>query len=269
MPELPEVETTKNIITPAILNQKIKSITIYNPKLRWNIPRHLPQTLKDEKIIDVNRRAKYLLITTTNGTLIIHLGMTGCLKILAKNTPLIKHDHFEIELKQKFVVRYNDPRKFGFILWTKDSPYEHKLLARLGPEPLDRKFNANYLFNTTSTKPIKNLLMDNYFVTGVGNIYATEALYSAKILPTRPAREVTLDEARLLVKEIKKILKKSIKAGGTTLKDFYSPDGKPGYFKQQLLVYGRKGENCLHCNDVLQAIVLGQRTTTFCRTCQT
>ncbi len=270
MPELPEVETTKNAIAPIIKNQIIQNVIIHQKQLRWPIDRIITQTLPNDTFTNIKRRGKYLLLETKQGTLIIHLGMTGCLKYLPWETPLIKHDHFEIKLKSKITVRYNDPRKFGFILWTTEPTELHPLLSKLGPEPLTQSFNTKYLFTKclASSRPIKNLIMDNTVVVGVGNIYATESLFTAKILPHRKSNTLQENEVSLLVKEIKKILKKSINAGGTTLKDFYSPDGKPGYFKQKLQIYGKKGENCYLCNANINKIVLAQRTTTYCPNCQ-
>ncbi|NQY42209.1 MAG: bifunctional DNA-formamidopyrimidine glycosylase/DNA-(apurinic or apyrimidinic site) lyase [Legionellales bacterium] len=270
MPELPEVETTKNIISPIIQNQTIQEVIIYQSKLRWPINKKITTILPNNKFINIRRRGKYLLLETNVGTLIIHLGMTGCLKYLTNNTPLIKHDHVEIKLKSKTIIRYNDPRKFGFIIWTTEPAELHPLLSKLGPEPLTQAFNSKYLFDKcqSSSKPIKNLIMDNSIVVGVGNIYATESLFSAKILPFRKSNTLKQLEVQLLVKEIKKILRKSIKSGGTTLKDFYSPEGKPGYFKQKLKIYGKKGENCYDCNTSINQITLMQRTTTYCPNCQ-
>lgn len=269
MPELPEVETTKSSIAPVVLNKFVKSVKIYQPKLRWQIPDIILQTLPNRKITSIERRAKYILLNTNAGSLIIHLGMTGCLKVVNADTPLVKHDHFEITLKSGDVIRYNDPRKFGCILWATD-PHQHNLLNKLGPEPLTKDFNAKYLYDKCqkSSKAIKSLLMDNATVVGVGNIYATESLYIARILPQRAASSITMEEAKLLTKEIKKILKKAISLGGTTLKDFYSPEGKPGYFKQALLVYGRKGENCYACDTILSQLIIGQRSTVYCKSCQ-
>lgn len=269
MPELPEVETTKRAIAPLIENKTIAKVDILQKQLRWMIPDEIATILINKKITTVTRRAKYLLFHTNIGTMIIHLGMTGTLTIHPANSALKKHDHFQIQLKSGAIMRYNDPRKFGCILWTHDYQ-QHRLLSNLGPEPLTPAFNSKYLLSKcmAAKKNIKSLIMDSKVVVGVGNIYANESLFAAKIIPSRSATLVTENEADLLVKSIKSILKKSIKLGGTTLKDFYAPDGKPGYFKQALSVYGREDQNCYHCDDIIQKIVIGQRATTFCATCQ-
>lgn len=270
MPELPEVETTRRGITPHILNQTVESIIIRAPKLRWPIPKSIATDLPGLKVLDIERRAKYLLLRFTTGTLIIHLGMSGRLQTLSVKTPPQKHDHVDFSFANGAWLRYTDPRRFGSILWTTESPLEHKLLKNLGPEPLNPEFTSKYLFAQNKNKKvaIKKLIMDSQIVVGVGNIYASEALFAAKIDPRKAAQDVSLEQCTLLVKHIKKILKLAIAQGGTTLKDFLDTSGKPGYFSQKLQVYGRDKQPCNDCNSPIQSLQLGQRNTFFCENCQ-
>jgi len=269
MPELPEVETTCQGIRPVIINQKIKQIIVRQAKLRWPVT-PVVKKLKDLTVKAVTRRAKYILLKTEQGTFIIHLGMSGRLCLVKDQIPFKKHDHLDFLLNNRYVLRYTDPRRFGSVLWTTEDPLEHSLLANLGLEPLTLEFNANYLWAKCQGKSavIKQTIMDQKIVVGVGNIYANEALYLAKISPLRAARTLTVAECSALVKAIKKILTKAIKQGGTTLKDFLGSDGRPGYFKQKLLVYGREGEVCLLCDKPLSHARIGQRSTVYCLDCQ-
>jgi len=271
MPELPEVETTKSGIAPYIQEKKILSVTVRHPRLRWPIPSDLAKQLVGNTILSVERRAKYLLCKTITGTLIIHLGMSGSLRILLKFQPPQKHDHVDIEFANKIILRYTDPRRFGAILWTTEDPKNHSLLKHLGPEPLSKDFSGKYLANCAQKKTtaIKSFIMDNKIVVGVGNIYATEALFAAKIHPLTPANTLSLEKFNQLTKFIKIILKKSIKQGGTTLKDFSQADGKPGYFVNNLLVYGRANLPCITCGTPLATKRIGQRSSVFCEVCQT
>lgn len=270
MPELPEVETTKLGIAPHIINKKFTDVILRQRQLRWLIPTNLKRFLVDQTILAVSRRAKYLLITCSSGTLIVHLGMSGRFCLIDNKVPAQKHDHVDLVLSSGKIIRYTDPRRFGAILWTKDDPHEHKLLVNLGIEPLEAEFSAKYLFDLSRNKstPIKALLMNANLVVGIGNIYANEALFYSKISPLRPARLISIDEYKILVANIKRILKKSIKLGGTTLKDFVGSDSKPGYFQQTLAVYGRGGEKCITCSSTLEEIRQNQRTTVYCHTCQ-
>lgn len=270
MPELPEVETTKAGITPVALNQTISKIIIRAPKLRWPIPKNIAKILPGHTVRAIERRAKYLLLRFDTGTLIIHLGMSGRLRILNEDTPPQKHDHVDICFDNGITLRYTDPRRFGCILWTDEPPLEHKLLAELGPEPLTTAFTSKHLFAEAKNKkiPVKAFIMDAKVVVGVGNIYASEALFAAKIDPRKPAQQVSADQYAALTKEIKRILKESIAQGGTTLKDFYSAEGKPGYFVQKLKVYGREKEPCVTCGSAIQSQNIGQRNTFFCTSCQ-
>lgn len=269
MPELPEVETTCRGIQTQLLGKQICKIIIRQPKLRWPVSRQLFKAT-DLKILEVFRRAKYLLLKTSKGTIIIHLGMSGRLCVVDSNQMPQKHDHLDFQLNNKKILRYTDPRRFGAVLWTTDNPLTHTLLKHLGPEPLSEAFNSKYLFLAIKNKKttIKQLIMDQMIVVGVGNIYANEALFAAKILPTRLSNTLTIKECSLLVKCTKRILTQAIKVGGTTLKDFLTVDSKPGYFSQKLFVYGRAEQNCLQCHEVLEACTISQRATVFCRKCQ-
>jgi len=270
MPELPEVETTCRGIAPHIENNTISRIIVRNRNLRWPIPTGLNTKLKNKKILSVTRRAKYLLVKTEVGTLIIHLGMSGSLRILPTTETVEKHDHFEIQFKDGICLRLRDPRRFGSVLWTKDDPLKHKLLINLGPEPLDKEFNTELLFKKSRkrTTTIKQFIMDAKIVVGVGNIYASEALFLSNINPKRLAGKLSKAQSLSLTRAIKKILKQAIKQGGTTLKDFTSSDGKPGYFSQKLKVYNKAGEACLTCEKPIKQITLGQRSTFYCSNCQ-
>lgn len=270
MPELPEVETTCRGIAPHLIGKQISRFVVNNASLRWPVPKHLKKTLPEQTVCNVTRRAKYLLVTLGNGTLIIHLGMSGSLRLASPGEARLKHDHIELHMGNGLCLRYCDPRRFGCWLWTTDDPGQHPLLAHLGPEPLGRQFSAKYLFTQLQNRkqPIKTLVMDNHIVVGVGNIYANEALFMAGIHPLRQGGSLTLEDCRLLTKEIKSILASAIRRGGTTLRDFVGGDGKPGYFAQELMVYGRGKEACKHCASDLQEIRLGQRTTVFCPACQ-
>ncbi len=268
MPELPEVEVSRMGITPYLQGEVIKEIHVYQPSLRWPVPEevHLTQGLVIDNII---RRAKYLLLETKMGSLILHLGMSGNLRVLDKTVPLIKHDHIEIEMQTGKVLRLNDPRRFGAFLF--QPPGEtHKLLTKLGPEPLTLAFNVKDIYDKSRGKKtaIKQFLMNNATVVGVGNIYANEALFKAGIHPTAEAGKISRKRYEKLVELVKETLAMAIQQGGTTLKDFAQTDGKPGYFAQELLVYGRAGQACVNCTKPLTEIRLGQRSTVFCDQCQ-
>ncbi|GAA4494108.1 bifunctional DNA-formamidopyrimidine glycosylase/DNA-(apurinic or apyrimidinic site) lyase [Pseudaeromonas paramecii] len=269
MPELPEVEVTRQGIAPHLAGQTITAVRVRESRLRWPVPSDIQQ-LVGCTILSVRRRAKYLLLETELGTAILHLGMSGNLRVLPLGAPVMKHDHVDIELGSGQLLRLHDPRRFGALLWTPEDPARHPLLAKLGPEPLTDAFTAEYLLMRSRGRkgPIKPWLMDNHLVVGVGNIYANEALFAAHIDPRRPAGSLSASEAEVLVAEIKAVLTRAIGQGGTTLKDFTKADGKPGYFAQQLQVYGRAGQGCLACGHPLEEIRLGQRSTVFCPLCQ-
>ncbi|MGI1679555.1 MAG: bifunctional DNA-formamidopyrimidine glycosylase/DNA-(apurinic or apyrimidinic site) lyase [Cellvibrionaceae bacterium] len=270
MPELPEVETTMRGISPHVLQQTVKKVVVRQSKLRWLIPNSIKTKLPRKRIISINRRGKYLLLEFKSGFLIIHLGMSGSLRVVDSNLEPGKHDHFDLQLASGKSLRLTDPRRFGAVLWTDEPLADHKLLNHLGPEPLTDEFNAEMLFKRSRKRivPIKTLIMDSKTVVGVGNIYANESLFLAGIRPTRPAGKITQKQSEELVAQIKKVLAKAIKAGGTTLKDFTGGDGKPGYFQQQLYVYGREGEPCSKCDTALKQIRIGQRSTVYCTQCQ-
>ena len=268
MPELPEVETSRRGIEPHLVGNTISYAIVRNDRLRWPVSEQIKR-LSDEIVLSVQRRAKYLLIELKTGWIIVHLGMSGSVRILNEETPEEKHDHVDLIMKDGKVLRYTDPRRFGAWLWCDDLETS-TVLAHLGPEPLSDKFNAQYLFDLALKRKIaiKPWLMDNKVVVGVGNIYANEALFAAKISPEKITNTLTLAEATELVYQIKKVLTRSIEQGGTTLKDFLQSDGKPGYFAQELFVYGKKGEPCSVCGTLIESIKQGQRSTFFCRTCQ-
>lgn len=270
MPELPEVETTLRGITPHILDKPITGINIRTPRLRWPIDTRLATRLPGAQLLSVQRRGKYLLLQTSVGHLIIHLGMSGSLRITDKNTAYEKHDHFEIIFTDGCCLRLKDPRRFGAVLWTEDKIEQHKLLQHLGPEPLGNDFNNEYLFKASRKKKasIKQLIMDNKIVVGVGNIYASEALFLAAIRPAIAAGRLSKQSYLELTLAIKNVLTRAIAEGGTTLKDFTQSDGQPGYFKQQLNVYGRKAQPCYHCNSLIKSKIIAQRNSYYCPVCQ-
>lgn len=270
MPELPEVETTLRGILPHITQQTIAKVIIRNHRLRWPIPSNMQRLLLGQSIVKAERRAKYLLLTTQTGTIIIHLGMSGSLRILIESQPPKKHDHIDIVFNNQNILRYTDPRRFGAFLWVEGDPHQHILLRNCGVEPLSNHFTGKYLHLRAKSRivPIKAFLMDNKIVTGIGNIYATEALFAAAIHPDTPVKSVKLEQMQVLTKAVKKILKHAIKRGGTTLKDFINSDGKPGYFVNELKVYGRAGLPCVICGKTLQSMKIGQRSTVYCQRCQ-
>ncbi len=269
MPELPEVEVTRQGLLP-LLNQTVKQVVVRNASLRWPIPAHLPQTLANQRLLHLNRRAKYILAEFENGTLLIHLGMSGHISLLDRNYPPEKHDHFDIQFKGEQVLRLNDPRRFGAVLWAGEFPYEHALLSKLGPEPMDDAFSAQYLLAQIQSRkaPIKNVIMDAHVVVGVGNIYASESLFRARINPQRPANQLRLAQGKRLVSEIKATLADALEAGGSSLQDFKAVNGKSGYFQQSYFVYGRTDKPCKVCERPVQCIRLGQRSTFYCQHCQ-
>lgn len=270
MPELPEVEITRQGIAPHLLNQTIENIIVRQPNLRWPVPIDSLSQLVGQPIINISRRAKFLLLQTHSGTLLIHLGMSGSLRILPTSTPPQKHDHADILLNNGLCLRYRDPRRFGAILWSGDAIENHRLLAHLGPEPLTRTFHSRYLYQALQNKSqsLKQCLMDNKIVVGVGNIYANEALFLAKLSPFIEGRAIQLEDCEALTKAIKQTLKKAIRAGGTSLKDFTQADGSPGYFRHQLQMYGRENEPCLRCQTIIKKVAQANRATYYCPSCQ-
>lgn len=268
MPELPEVETSRRGIEPHLVGATIHYAVIRNGRLRWPVSDEIYR-LSDKPVLSVQRRAKYLLLQLPDGWIIIHLGMSGSLRILSEELPAEKHDHVDLVMSNGKVLRYTDPRRFGAWLWTPVLE-GHGVLAHLGPEPLSAEFNADYLLAKCAKKKsaIKPWLMDNKLVVGVGNIYASESLFAARIHPDRLASSLSAEECARLVAAIKAVLQRSIEQGGTTLKDFLQSDGKPGYFAQELQVYGRKGEPCRVCGTPIIASKHAQRATFYCRQCQ-
>lgn len=270
MPELPEVEVCRLGITPHIDKQKVADVVVRNKQLRWPIPDEV-QSIIGQSVESISRRSKYLLIKFQHGTLLLHLGMSGTIRVIEKHVAVIKHDHFDLCFANSKILRLNDPRRFGAVLWFDNHKDEQGLLAKLGPEPLSDDFCHGYLFSKAKNRkvPIKTFLMNNQVVVGVGNIYANEALFKAGILPTTPAGKI--DEKRFdqLTEIIKAVLAAAITQGGTTLKDFTQADGKPGYFAQQLHVYGRAGQKCLTCETPLEEIRQSSRSSVFCPECQT
>lgn len=270
MPELPEIETTLRGITPHILGRTLTQVSIRQPRLRWPIPSELPVLLQNQILLEASRRGKYLLLSFASGTALIHLGMSGSLRIVSENTPPAAHDHFDLAFGDT-LLRYCDPRRFGCLLWTEGDVNEHPLLKHLGPEPLTELFTADYLYQRSRKRKqaIKQFIMDSKVVVGVGNIYANESLFMARIKPIRKAGALTRKNCIDLVRDIKYVLQRSIAQGGTTLRDFVGGDGKPGYFKQQLLVYGRAGEPCSECGKALKEVRMQNRSTVYCVHCQT
>ncbi len=308
MPELPEVETTLRGIAPHLLDQTVRDVVIRNASLRWPIPKNLPQLLRGQTVRNLHRRAKYLLIEFNHGTLILHLGMSGSLRILPHHTPPEKHDHFDLVLGNGKLMRLRDPRRFGAVLWHEGDVNQHPLLSKLGPEPLPPNsllppcrgkagmgvelsnvhvstptltlplhgggnlsvFDAAYLYQATRSRSaaIKLVLMDNHLVVGVGNIYANEALFRAAIRPQLPANKLSKARCALLVQTIQNVLHEAIAKGGSSLRDFIHSDGSSGFFQQHYFVYGRTGQPCKHCGAPIKQIKQGQRSSFYCATCQ-
>jgi len=275
MPELPEVEITRRGLAAHLTGLTIADVVIRNGSLRWPIPKNLPKLLRGLTIGSLKRRAKYLLMDCGSGTLILHLGMSGSLRILPANTPPEKHDHFDLILGNSTLMRLRDPRRFGAVLWHTGDPASHPLLASLGPEPLDDEsgqtyFDARDLYQSTRGRSvsIKQCIMDNHVVVGVGNIYANEALFRAGIKPQLAAGKLSQPRCAKLVAEIRATLAEAIKLGGSSLRDFVDTAGQPGYFQQTYWVYGRAGEPCRRCGATIKQIKQGQRSSFYCGHCQ-
>lgn len=269
MPELPEVETTRRGIEPHVVGRKVTQVTIRDRRLRWPIPNDLEQRLQGGRVLATRRRAKYLLIDFQEGSLLVHLGMSGSLRLVSENDQPRKHDHVDIALDSGRLLRYHDPRRFGSMQWLDDA--SHVLLDHLGPEPLSLDFSGDYLYRTSRRRSasVKHFIMDAKVVVGVGNIYANEALFMAGIRPDRAANKISKARYALLAVTIQQVLATAIEVGGTTLRDFVGGDGKAGYFAQSLQVYGRAGESCKRCKDQqLREIRQSNRSTVFCSNCQ-
>ncbi|MBE9516420.1 MAG: bifunctional DNA-formamidopyrimidine glycosylase/DNA-(apurinic or apyrimidinic site) lyase [Proteobacteria bacterium] len=270
MPELPEVETTRRGIQPLLRDRRITAVHIRQAKLRWPVPRSLKTKLKNIRIQDVRRRAKYLLIDTEAGTVLIHLGMSGSLAVVPSDTPYRPHDRVAFDLDDGNSLRLHDPRRFGAVLWAGHAPEKHKLLKDIGPEPLSDDFNADVLYRHSRKRKrgMRDFLLDGHIIAGIGNIYANEALFQAGVRPSRAAGRLTRAEAEKLTQAIKQILARAIKKGGTTLRDFQQADGQPGYFQQVLKVYGRENEGCPQCGTPIRRQIQGGRSFFYCRQCQ-
>jgi len=270
MPELPEVETSRRGIAPWVEQQEVRDVIVRDRRLRWPVPEDIDNCLPGQQIRSVERRAKYLLFNTEAGTAIMHLGMSGSVRIIDREEPAGKHDHIDICFGSGKALRFRDPRRFGSLLWA-ENPSEHNLLKGLGPEPLSDAFDGAYLRHRSRGRKvaIKSFIMNASIVVGVGNIYASEALHGAGIHPRRAAGRVAEKRMNRLADCVKSVLERAIKAGGTTLRDFHGSDGEPGYFRQKLDVYGRGDLPCRTCETPIRSIVLGQRSTYYCLKCQT
>jgi formamidopyrimidine-DNA glycosylase len=270
MPELPEVESTRRGIEREARGQRIRELRIHDHRLRWPVEASMPAQVAGQRLVAVERRAKYLLLRLERGSLILHLGMSGSVRILPGHTARLKHDHVDLVLASGTTVRFNDPRRFGSLHYTEQDPAQHKLLRSLAPEPLQSAFDADYLYRITRRRraAIKQVLMNGRLVTGVGNIYASEALFRARISPRRSARRLTRAECVRLVRSVRGALNAAIRAGGTTLRDYVGTDGSPGYFRQRLYVYERAGRPCRVCASPVRQIRQGQRSSYYCPSCQ-
>jgi len=269
MPELPEVETTLRGIEPYLLNQRVARVIVRDPRLRWPVPAAVVKA-EGQQFVSLQRRGKYLLLKLRQGGLLIHLGMSGSLRILQEPAAPQKHDHIDVELQNGVCLRFNDPRRFGAFLWVDGEMQLHELLRDLGPEPLSDEFTADYLYQRSRGRnlAIKNFIMNGHIVVGVGNIYASEALFMAGIHPQRAAGRVSRQRYDGLVAAIRDVLARAIRRGGTTLRDFVNSDGAPGYFAQELLVYDRAGSDCFQCGTTIKQKVIGQRSSYYCPACQ-
>lgn len=270
MPELPEVETTRRGIAPSLAGRRIVRVVVRERRLRWPLPRGFERRIQGHRVTAVSRRAKYLLVATDGGTLIAHLGMSGSLRVLRQDAAPAAHDHVDFVLDSGRCLRFNDPRRFGSLHWVTGDPARHPLLSRLGPEPLGPAFSGGVLWRRARGRrvAIKQFIMDARVVAGVGNIYASEALFRAGIRPGIRAGRVSRLRMEALAASLREVLGEAVAVGGTTLRDYVSPDGTPGYFRQELFVYERAGEPCRRCGTPISHRVHGQRSTYYCRACQ-
>jgi formamidopyrimidine-DNA glycosylase len=270
VPELPEVETTRRGIEPHVVGRRIRRLLVHEHRLRWPVDRKAIAAVTGSGILRAARRAKYLLLVTEAGTLILHLGMSGSLRVLPAATPRVAHDHVDIELDSGQTLRFNDPRRFGSLMFTAGDPHLHPLLEDLAPEPFDDAFDGEYLWKMTRRRSvaIKQMIMNSRLVVGVGNIYASEALFRARIRPRRAARSLSRAECARLARAIKATLALAVKVGGTTLRDYVGADGNPGYFRQKLFVYERDGKPCRVCRRPVKQLTQGGRSTYWCSNCQ-
>lgn len=282
MPELPEVETTRRGVAPHVVDRRVQQVVVREPRLRWPVSPRLARDLKGQRIVSVRRRAKYLLFESGAGTLIVHLGMSGSLRMVQADSAPRVHDHIDVVFEpadrsnELDALRFHDPRRFGAAIWTRTEPLKHKLLKDLGPEPVDcsygdpESFDGEHLYANSRGRrgAVKNFIMDAHIVVGVGNIYASEALFLAGIHPRRPAGKVSLQRYVWLAQAIKRVLGDAIESGGTTLRDYVREDGTPGYFALHLRTYGREGAPCERCGTAIRREVIGQRSSFFCWRCQ-
>ena len=270
MPELPEVETSRRGIDPHITGKVISEVVVHNSALRWPVPDNLAATLQNQAVVATRRRGKYILIDFPAGSLLIHLGMSGSLRLCQRPFERLKHDHVTFDINGGMTLVFNDPRRFGCVLWVDSPDGSHELLDKLGVEPLESDFDGELLHRLSRGRKVavKQFIMDGHIVVGVGNIYASEALFMSGIHPHRQAGRVSLQRYQLLAQAVKEVLAKAIKQGGTTLRDFINSDGQPGYFKQQLGVYDRAGEPCRTCAAPIKMTRTGQRATYYCPRCQ-
>jgi len=270
MPELPEVETTRRGILCAVAGRRVVRVVVRDPRLRWPVPAGLSRALTGQRIKTVERRGKYLIFRTPAGSMLMHLGMSGSLRIVPADQLPEKHEHIDLVLASGLALRFRDPRRFGSVHWTTADPLQHKLLRQLGPEPLSREFSGDYLFERAAGRRqnIKAFIMDSHIVVGVGNIYASEALFGAGIHPGRAAGRISRENYRRLAASIRRVLRAAIRKGGTTLRDFVNSTGEPGYFRLRLQVYDRAGQPCRQCGGKVRAIRSGQRSTFYCPACQ-
>jgi len=269
VPELPEVETTRRGIAPHILGRRLDRLIVRQPRLRWPVPDELAEQVRGQIVQQVGRRAKYLLLRMNEGTLLIHLGMSGSLRIVTDAGAPGRHDHFDLDFGE-CRLRFRDPRRFGALLWTKAATGKHPLLSHLGPEPLSVEFTGEHLYRFSRGRrtAVKSFIMDGRIVVGVGNIYANESLFLSGIHPHRPGGRVSLARYQRLALDIKQVLRGAIEQGGTTLRDFHDQEGNPGYFAQRLLVYGKSGDPCPQCGSPIRHSRIGQRSSFFCVSCQ-
>ncbi|MCC7486549.1 MAG: bifunctional DNA-formamidopyrimidine glycosylase/DNA-(apurinic or apyrimidinic site) lyase [Burkholderiales bacterium] len=270
MPELPEVETTRRGLAPLVTGQRVREVVVRDRRLRQPVPRELARRIAGAVIRGLSRRAKYLLFDCGTGTLIVHLGMSGRLWVVRSDEAPTRHDHFDLALENGTVVRLRDPRRFGLVLWQRDDPLAHPLLKDIGPEPFSAEFDGAWLHRVTRARDaaIKLVLMDGHVVAGVGNIYASEALFRAGIHPRTPARRLSRARCAVLVVKIRETLEHAIGAGGSTLRDYVAADGQAGYFQNEFMVYDRAGESCRRCDGTIKGIRQGQRSTYYCPACQ-
>lgn len=270
MPELPEVETTKAGISPHVVGREVRSLNVYQGSLRWPVPTDMAENFVGQTIQSLTRRGKYLILSTSVGGALVHLGMSGSLRICKEAEARRKHDHWDMVFDSDCVLRYHDPRRFGAFLWAGSDPWQHALLVNLGPEPIEEDFTADYIYQLSRGKKqvVKSFLMSSQTVVGVGNIYASESLYRAGIHPNRSAGKVSRKRYLALVIAVKEVLAEAIESGGSTLRDYVNGSGSPGYFQQKLSVYGRAGKECKICSTSIRQIRIGQRSSFYCPSCQ-